>query len=157
MENQPETPEPLIFMAHGFGGFILKQVRYPTTRNVPPSDFAFKALSIASMHIGKYLDLLSVIAGIVFLGTPHHLDDATDEQYGERIACLLKANIGTSLQRQTFTRLKRNSFVLRDISVRFSKISLQVPTLSVFETKASKLRDSGIFQKSKSLIVSEPS
>ncbi|KAK8068768.1 hypothetical protein PG994_005384 [Apiospora phragmitis] len=113
------------------------------------------ALSIAGRPdaYGRYSDFLNVIAGIVFLGVPHYLEDANDEQYGERISYLLKANTGPSLNRQILTRLKKDSGIIRDIAMRFCSISLRVGILSIFEKKASKLQDSRFLQKSKKSVV----
>ncbi|KAK8018781.1 tetratricopeptide repeat domain containing protein [Apiospora marii] len=111
------------------------------------------ALGIAGSQYERYSDLLNVMAGITFLGTPHQLDGATHEQYGEQIACLLRANPGLHFNRHTFVKLKEDSVLLRDIATRFNETILRVDILSVFETKVTKLRDSSFFKRNKKRVV----
>ncbi|KAK7992997.1 tetratricopeptide repeat domain-containing protein [Apiospora saccharicola] len=131
-----QEPQPIIFVAHSFGGFILKQ-----------------AISIAGIYYGRYSKVLNAVAGIVFLGTPHHMEGVSEEDYGERISCMLRATPGLNLNRQILSKLKESSGVLRDIAMRFSLTNFRVDILSVFETKVTKLRDGRILQKNKKIVV----
>jgi hypothetical protein len=58
-----------------------------------------KAFCIAGTHNDRYSDLLNTMAGIVFLGTPHRLQGASEDDFGNRIANILKLDTltGTTL------------------------------------------------------------
>lgn len=96
---------------------------------------------------------MNVIAGITFLGTPHRLEGVDVLQFGQRILSILKLDESSTLPRQVLSRLKESASLFRDVAVRYDKTNLRVDTLSVYETRTTKIRDGAIILKSKKLIV----
>ncbi|KAK1775513.1 tetratricopeptide repeat domain-containing protein [Copromyces sp. CBS 386.78] len=136
-------PEPVLFVCHGLGGAVLKQ-----------------ALCIANAQYDRYSRHLMSIAGIIFLGTPHRLEGVTSGQTGERIISILKLEEVTgSLSRQCLTKLRDSCSTMIDLASQFNITNLRVETLSVFEERPTKVRDTGrvtlsaLRSKTKKLII----
>lgn len=97
--------------------------------------------------------MLNIIAGIIFLGTPHRLEGVDVLQFGQRILSILKLDENSNPPRQALSRLKESASLFRDVAVRYDKTNLRVDTLSVYETRATKIRDGGLILKNKKVIV----
>lgn len=98
--------------------------------------------------------MLNVVAGVVYLGTPHRLEGVDISSFGQRILSILKLDLGFNINRQVLSRLRESASLLRDVAVRYDKTNLRVDTLSVYETKAAKIKDGVIIPKTKKMIVS---
>lgn len=101
-----------------------------------------KALCIAGTHNDRYSDLLNTIAGIVFLGTPHRLEGATEDDFGDRLASILKLDTltGTTLSRQSLARL-RDARVMLELADDFDETNIRVEMLSIFEEELTQIKD----------------
>ncbi|KAK0102667.1 hypothetical protein ONS95_006270 [Cadophora gregata] len=119
MESETND-RPLIFICHSLGGIILKQ-----------------ALSVANQQSRKYVGVLNLISGIMFLGTPHRLDD--EKQLGEKLLLLLKS-LPNDISKQTLSRLEGDALILANAADRFKDVNLRVDIASVGEKKKSKVR-----------------
>ncbi|KAK4244847.1 hypothetical protein C7999DRAFT_34830 [Corynascus novoguineensis] len=103
---------PIIFVGHSFGGLVIKQAMV----------MASQVLSSNSPRIKyeNHRDILSAIAGVVFLGTPHR---------GSSFAALagLKISLGSHLLRvqandEIITILKPDSYVLDELQRTFAQL-----------------------------------
>lgn len=135
LRSQPEVEHrPLLVICHSVGGLVLKQT-----------------LSIANELAYRYTAVLGSVAGLVFLGTPHI--GARDEQC---LASLLTILAGTRRLKRPINlpekNLARERAMLDQLRFRFENISLQVPILTIVETRKTKVY--GGMLKSKNLIVS---
>jgi len=101
-----------------------------------------KALCVASTQNDRYSDLLNTMAGIVFLGTPHRLEGVSDEEFGDRLACILMLDIstGTTLSRQSIERLKKESPLILDLADQFNDTNIRVNMLSIFEERTTQIK-----------------
>lgn len=139
-----QRPEPVLFICHGLERAVLR-----------------RALYIANAQYDRYSRHLMSIAGIIFLGTLHRLEGVTSAQTDERIISILKLEEMTgSLSRQCLARLRDSCSTMIDLVSRFNITNLRVETLSVFEDRPTKVRNTGrvtlraLRSKTKNLIVS---
>jgi hypothetical protein len=126
---------PLLAICHSLGGVILKQ-----------------ALCIANEQPYRYGSILSSVAGIIFLGTPHRGPTGPDTLARWQMILASTANIKkpTNLPEH---RVAMESAMLTQLADRFEDVNLQAPVLSVTESKKTKVY-MGIL-KHKSLLVSD--
>ena len=112
---------PLIFIAHGLGGLLLKRcISVLYERFFEP----------------KYADLISVTAALVFLSTPSPAPNKPRDL--KSVLTLLRAISKHSSSKDTH-RWSENLVIAVNISQRFSDIGFDAPILSAFETKMSKV------------------
>jgi hypothetical protein len=125
---------PILFVCHSLGGVILKQ-----------------ALRIASFQQPTYSALLSLISGIVFLGTPH----AQDEPDLLRAALdgLLSCCSKHVFNKATLSQLHGQTPMLCDVAKKFYDMSSTLDILSCFEERETRAQGSRKFGRSKALIV----
>lgn len=98
----------------------------------------------------EFRDIIDVISGIAFLGTPHIMgySNLVDNQ----LDIMLRSQ-HTILPKSAFS--KTDNDALAEISRQFEIVDLQVPITSICETKATKIHDSRFarFRKSRYLVV----
>jgi hypothetical protein len=126
---------PLFGICHSLGGLILKQ-----------------GLCIAHEQPYRYGSILSSVAGIIFLGTPHR--GGTDGDILTRWLTILAstANIKKPMNLPEH-RVALETAMLTQLADRFEDINIQAPVLSVAESKKTKVHK-GIL-KNKNLLVSD--
>lgn len=95
-----------------------------------------------------------MVAGIIYLSTPHRLEGTEILSFWQRVLSILKFDQGFNLNRQVLSRLRETASLFRDIAIRYDKTNLRVDTLSIYETKITKIKDGGILSKAKKQIVS---
>ncbi|KAF2110706.1 hypothetical protein BDV96DRAFT_667086 [Lophiotrema nucula] len=133
--RQQDRIRPLMFVAHSLGGLIVKQ-----------------ALIIANQQHLKYRSFLDTLSGIVFLGTPHRLENADD--FSERNSRILKC-CQPAIPRRLLASLQDTSN-LRLNATLFEDVNLRVDTISVFEQKSSEYgKSSTLFKKKKTAVLSD--
>ena len=126
--------QPLFAVCHSLGGLILKQ-----------------ALCIANEQPYRYGSILSSVAGVIFLGTPHKgiTEGDTLTKWSTILASTANFKRPINLPEQ---RVTLEAAMLNQLAVRFEDVSIQAPILSVAENKKTKVY--GGFMKSKNLVVS---
>ena len=79
---------------------------------------------------------------MVFLGTPHRLEGATEDDFGDRLASILKLDTvtGTPLSRQSLARL-RDARVMLELADDFDETNIRVEMLSIFEEGLTQIKD----------------
>ncbi|KAJ5920926.1 hypothetical protein N7466_009252 [Penicillium verhagenii] len=131
----PGDTRPLFGICHSLGGLILKQ-----------------ALCIAHEQPYRYGSILSSVAGIIFLGTPHR--GITDADTLTRWSTIFASTTNTKKPiHPPEHRVASETAMLTQLADRFEEIHIQAPVLSVAENKKTKV-NKGIL-KSKSLLVSD--
>ena len=107
-----------------------------------------QALSLIKNHVFRHLDVIEVISGIVFLGTPHlPLNAAPSPNIMDLI---LRLHQRTSPRKHALT-VNDNAFLARCCQD-FELLGIQVPVVSAYETVESRVHQ-GIF-KTQRVIVS---
>jgi hypothetical protein len=96
--------------------------------------------------------LLSLISGIVFLGTPHGA--AKSSLLEERVPAILNVCSKNTLNKPAQSVLKDELSKLSDVATRFEDMNFRVGILSVFEEKQTKAKSSLSFLKQKNIVVS---
>lgn len=116
--EQQASKCPFFFICHSLGGTILK-----------------KALCLARERWTEYLELINRISGILFLASPHL-----------RLGTIPDINVIESILRTNpdFTYLKRawtdkDNVLLQRICAAFEMVNVQVPIISAYETKETKI------------------
>lgn len=127
---------PILFICHSLGGIILKRVRASHHLSI------WKARKLADIKQALCAASQSrnvvneVTAGIMFLGTPH-LELVDDERWNNW-KWILKTN-RKDLPKEC---LGSSDIVnLADTCRSFTRLNSQIPILSVYEGKDTKLRD----------------
>ncbi|MCJ1382282.1 hypothetical protein MMC17_005395 [Xylographa soralifera] len=113
--------QPLMFLCYGLGGLVLK--RALTLAYEKPLDPASQFL-------------VAMNAGIVLLGTPHPL--YIDCSQWARLHLILKSN--TSISQSFLADAGRDVARMANVSSGFDKLRLEVPVISVYESKESRIR-----------------
>ena len=110
----------------------------------------FQALCLARERYYNFRNVIDVISGVVFLGTPHSLGD---EKLESNILDLLLRSQQKILPKHAF--VKTDNAALVDLSRQFEVVNLQVPVISVYEGRETKIHDSlfARFRKSRQSIV----
>ncbi|EGX95344.1 NB-ARC and TPR domain protein [Cordyceps militaris CM01] len=146
--------KPLLFICHSLGGIILKWVRSPHHPNSRPrKERALtrdKALSLTKGHVFRHLDVVEVISGIVFLGTPHL--PSTIAASPNLVESILKLHQRGTLRKDAVTA-DDNSLLAR-CCYDFELLGIQVPIVSAYETVESRVRF-GMFKVVPTLILSK--
>lgn len=111
----------------------------------------FQALCIARERYYNFRSIIDAISGVVFLGTPHSLGD---EKLESNILDLLLRSQQRILPKHAF--VKTDNAALIDLSRQFEVVNLQIPVISVYEGRETKIHDSlfARFRKSRQSIVS---
>lgn len=107
-----------------------------------------QALSLTKDHIFRHLDVVEVISGIVFLGTPHLSADVAPSP--NIIDLILRLHQRPAPSKHALTA-DDNAFVARCCQD-FSLLGIQVPIVSAYEVTASRVYQ-GMF-KSQRIVVS---
>jgi len=107
---------------------------------------------MANQQHGKYIHLLNVISGIVFLGTPHSCTDLGS--LADKSLLILKS-YPHDFNKQSVARLEKEASLLLNAARRFEDIILRVDIASVYETKEIKIKEgANVFSKTRKAIVS---
>ncbi|KAL2200742.1 tetratricopeptide repeat domain-containing protein [Corynascus similis CBS 632.67] len=112
---------PLFAVCHSLGGLILKQ-----------------ALCIANEQPYRYGSILSSVAGIIFLGTPHKGLTGPDTLARWQTILASTANIKKPINLPEH-RAAMETAMLTQLADRFEDVNLQAPVLSVTESKKTKV------------------
>ena len=91
--------------------------------------------------------LLDVHSGIVFLGTPH--PTYAHRFQWPKLSFLLRST--AKLSKKSFIQAELDSDIIANVSIKFEEAGIEVPVLSGFETKVTKIPD-GIFSSLKSVV-----
>jgi hypothetical protein len=108
-----------------------------------------KALAVANQQHERYIDVLNVISGVVFLGSPHSCLDP--ESLPETLLVLLKS-YPNDFSKQTLARLEKESTYIRNAALRFDDVCLRVDIASLYETKEAKVSNN-VWSKTRRTIV----
>lgn len=111
---------PLFFIAHGLGGFILKRMI---------------GVLFQRYYEPVYKELITATSGVIFLGCPNPSINKPSDL--ERVMQILKA-----VSKQPTRLLQRwaeDVAITANISQKFSDAGLEVPILSAYERKVTKL------------------
>ncbi|KAK4251422.1 hypothetical protein C7999DRAFT_37745 [Corynascus novoguineensis] len=112
---------PLFAICHSLGGIVLKQ-----------------ALCIANEQPYRYGSILSSVAGIIFLGTPHRGVTGPDTLARWQTILASTANIKKPINLPEH-RAAMETAMLTQLADRFEDVNLQAPVLSVTESKKTKV------------------
>jgi hypothetical protein len=130
----------MIFICHGFGGILLKQVgSHDVIYFIADS---FQTLWKVRQQAHRFHDFIIAISGIVFLATPHIV--RSDSEAVKAITQILKADLKSVTQR---TISRRAVSYIAFTGMRFDELKLEVPVLSGFETRETKLRSTIFFTR----------
>ena len=97
-----------------------------------------QAFCIANEQLYKYEHLISLVSGIIFLGTPHLM--AKQEDTWDRAMKILKVT-NKITSRIAGERVFEERAMLIDIFIRFEGLHLRAPILSAFETKPTTIHE----------------
>lgn len=117
LEDNKDDTRPIVFIGEGLGGLVIKQMFWEARR-----------------RLYRYRHLLTQIAGIIFLATPHRC--ANEEETPSRLTTLLRAYSRAASQKATTADEMRTYNLCID---RFEELALQVPVLSAYETEESRI------------------
>jgi hypothetical protein len=134
----------MILICHGLGGILLKQVTFcQQTENImnATADLC-ETLWKLRQQAYRFHDFIVAISGIIFLATPHIL--RADTEAVKTITQILKADLKSVTSR---TVSRRGVSYLAFAGMRFDELMLQIPILSGFETRETKLRSTIFFAK----------
>ena len=132
LTNIPKEYRPIIFIAHSYGGIILKQVRTSVTLR---TTLTSQALALASSD-EEYKDIQDATCAIIFLGTPHQGSGIS--MFGSAIALLTTPLFGSN--KMLMRALQRNSTDLSNLHESFTrKLPDNILVVSLFETKATTI------------------
>ena len=81
-------------------------------------------------------DLLNAIAGVVFFGTPHTKKRQTEDWYRLTMLLSLAGRLPKRFVAQSEADANAAAFICED----FEQSGLEVPVLSIYETKPTKVR-----------------
>lgn len=134
--------KPLIFIGHGLGGLIIKRVRYhPKRFSLLTSRKALSVLSDPAMSADPAMqvhnkDILNLVAGVLFFGTPH-TKTKKPEQWC-RLTLLL--NFAARLPKRFLAHSEADANAAAIICEDFEQSGLEAPVLSIYETRPTKVR-----------------
>ena len=114
---------PLFLIAHGLGGLVLKRCL---------------AVLIGRFYDAAYGSLLSVVTGVVFLGTPSPKVD--NPRHLDQVDTLLKAVSKESRKSLDKPGTQSSAISTAHVSQDFANSGLEPSVLSVYETKLSKIK-----------------
>jgi hypothetical protein len=141
---------PILFVCHSLGGLVLKKVCVYFTSHILWLT-SIKALCIARQRHYSYREVIDVISGIVFLGTPHIGYNQAD---GNDVLNNILHSISKS--KIKFQAVKRDREDLQKLCQQFEVAKLQVRILSAYESQETKQYKNSImgFWKNRTSIVS---
>ena len=111
---------PLFFICHGLGGLVFKRAM---------------GVLYERFYDTAYQSLLSIISGVVFLGSPSPALNRPRDL--KQVSTILKAI--TKLSKGSIERATRHITTTANISQKFSNSGFEAPVLSVYECKVSKV------------------
>jgi hypothetical protein len=89
----------------------------------------------ATQQLTRFRDLIEVISGIIFLGTPHIT--VSDEASSKAFSLILRTDL-TSNNKRAISRKDLSG--LAYTALLFEELKLEIPILSCFEIRETKLR-----------------
>jgi len=89
----------------------------------------------ATQQFNRFRDLIEIISGIVFLGTPHFTQ--CNDTSSKALSLILRADL-MSNSKKAFSRTDLSSLAFT--ALRFEELKLRIPILSCHETIETKLR-----------------
>ena len=96
-----------------------------------------------------FQQVLDVHSGIIFLGTPH--PTYAHPLHWSKLNLILRST--TRLSKTSLAQAELEAAIIANISLRFEEAGIEVPVLSGFESKVTKIPD-GLFTSHK-LVVNE--
>lgn len=130
-----ERRRPLVFICHGLGGLVFKQVC--TLRGLPCERTTSKLEQLVVRgheQDGYYGTIIESIRGVMFMATPHRgLDLSFWDSLGPRI--VRAATLGIKTNTKLIKDLKPNSEMLERISDSFAHRSASLKIRSFYETE----------------------
>lgn len=108
-----QRTRPILFVGHSFGGLVIKQAMVMAGHVLPSN-------SSERWEYETHRDLLSAVAGVIFLGTPHR-----GSQFA--LAAGWKMSLGSQVLRvssneEIITILKPGSYVLNELQRNFAQL-----------------------------------
>lgn len=82
--------------------------------------------------------LLRIISGIVFLGTPHL--SYRKQNVWKRLGAILQSN--SKFAKKLIAQAEDEAAILANVCQKFVETGIDIPILSVYETKKTKIRSS---------------
>lgn len=114
---------PIIFIAHSFGGLVVKQALVTAYRNWKKVDRDTKSSSepegIRRAELANYRDFICSVSGIIFLGTPHRGSSFT---MWANIKMALGSMIGKPTHDELVKVLAADSEPLAELQVAFQQV-----------------------------------
>jgi hypothetical protein len=89
----------------------------------------------ATQQFNRFRIFLEVISGIIFLGTPHLTD--SNEASSKALSLILRSDLMSNPKR-AFSR--EDLSAIAHTTLKFLELKLEIPILSCFETRGTKLR-----------------
>ncbi|KAK2811685.1 hypothetical protein FQN50_002031 [Emmonsiellopsis sp. PD_5] len=129
------TNKPVLIVCHSLGGIVVKQ-----------------ALCVANKHFPRYGSIVSAIAGVVFLSTPHRYGDK--DMTAVRFRDVLEATAGRNLKIPN-AYVEQERAILLDLADRFEAISFRAPILSAYELGELKNSSNPLRQKYQQVVSRE--
>ncbi|KAK2800317.1 hypothetical protein FQN51_006225 [Onygenales sp. PD_10] len=126
------TNKPVLIVCHSLGGIVVKQ-----------------ALCVANKQFPRYGSIVSAIAGVVFLSTPHRYGDKN--MTAIRFRDVLETTTGRNLKIPN-ANIEQEGAILLDLADRFEAISFRTPILSAYELGESKNSSAPLRQNHQQLV-----
>lgn len=126
---------PTVFVCHGTGGFVLKDVSPLTLVWVWADSDMWKAHCICRQQFVNYRPVIDMVARAIFLSVPHFIKEKNKAKATSDL--LIKCQRQrTSRSRWTVTDMDN----LINICRRFELLNLRVPIISAFESRETSIQ-----------------
>ncbi|KAI5460821.1 tetratricopeptide repeat domain-containing protein [Mariannaea sp. PMI_226] len=134
VQSDPDqtTNKPIVIVCHSLGGLVVKQ-----------------ALCVANKQFPRYGSIVNLIAGVIFLSTPHRYGDKATSLM--RFRDVLEATASRNLKIPS-ANVEQEGAILLDLADRFEGISFRTPMLSVYELRESKISSTPLRPKYQQLV-----
>jgi hypothetical protein len=128
---------PLVFICYGLAGWTLKQVQSQRSCGVGSELMLISTQMLwkATQQFNRFRDMIELISGIVFLATPHITDSS--EAASKALGLVLRSDLSPN-PKLAFS--KKDLSYLAYSSLCFEELKVQIPVLSCYETRETKLK-----------------